>query len=182
MITVICCFSYSFKIIRIPQPAITFVVPPHPSQVLCSGRGGEIDVPYIRCLDDWVPEAFEIWSLAKDGVHEVHLSARVKLLEDFREDTFHIHFFNAQRFQIPFLGRRSVNMSVKFLDDARATQQVGSRVATWTENIFVNSLGPYPTMITHTISTIKRRAYDVPVTPPRSRFGSQSQTPSTETC
>ena len=56
-------------------------------------------------------------------------------------------------------------MSVEFLDHACVTQQVGSRVATWTENIFVHSSGPYPTMIPHTVYTIKRRAYNVPVTP-----------------
>ena len=55
-------------------------------------------------------------------------------------------------------------MNVEFLDAARATHQVGSRVASWTENIFVNSWGPYPTLITHTVSIIKRRAYNVPVT------------------
>ena len=56
-------------------------------------------------------------------------------------------------------------MRVEFLDAARATQQVGSRVTTWTENICVHSWGPYPTLIPHNVSTIKRRAYDVPVTP-----------------
>ena len=55
-------------------------------------------------------------------------------------------------------------MSVRFLDVARTTQQVRNRVASWTENIFVRSWGTYPTMIPHTVSTIKRRAYNVPVT------------------
>ena len=105
-----------------------------------------------------MPKAFELWALADDRVSEVHLSARFKLLDDFREDNFHTHFFNARRFQIPFLGHRSVNMSVEFLDAASATDQVGSRVATWTENIFVHSRGPYPTIIIHTVSTIKQHA------------------------
>ena len=147
------------------MPVIPFRVSPSPVQALCSGRGGKIDVPYISCLNGPVPEAYELWTLAEDRVLEVHAYTRVELLDDFREDTFHTHFFNARRFQIPFLGRRSVNMSVEFLDAARATQQVGSRVATWTENIFVHSWGPYPTMIPHTVSTITRRAYNVPVTP-----------------
>ena len=55
-------------------------------------------------------------------------------------------------------------MCVKFLDAAHATQQVGSRVATWNENIFVRSWGTYPTLIPHTVSNIKLRACDVPVT------------------
>ena len=151
---------------RIPQPSTPYVVPLHPVQALRSGRGGEIDVPYIHFLDGRVPEAFEPSDLAEDGVREVHLSARVKLLDYFIGETFHTHFFNAYYLQIPFLGRKSVNMSVKFLDAARATQKVGSRVATWTENICVHSWGPYPTSILHNVSTIKRHAYDVPVTPP----------------
>ena len=65
MITVSCIFAHSFKIMRIPQPDIPFVVPPHPVQALRSGRGGEIDVPYIRCLDGQVPEAFELWDLTE---------------------------------------------------------------------------------------------------------------------
>ena len=149
----------------IPQSAILFVVPLQPVQALRSGRGGKIDVPYIRCLNGRVPEDFELWALAEDGVFEVQPSARVKLLDDFREDTFHTHFFNARRFQIPFLGRRSVNTSAEFLDAARATQLVGSCVASWTENIFVYYWVLYPSMIPHTVSTIKRRAYNFTVTP-----------------
>ena len=150
---------------HIPHPDIPFVVCLHPVQALCSGRGGESNVTCIRCLSGWVPKAFELWALSENRVREVHPSARVKLLDNFRENIFHTHFFNARRFQIPFLGHRSVNMSVEFLDGARATQQVGSRVATWTENIFVHSCGPYPNMIPHTFSTIKRRVFNVPVTP-----------------
>ena len=56
-------------------------------------------------------------------------------------------------------------MSVKLLDVVRTTQQVGSRVASWTKNLFVHSWVPYPTMIPPTVSTITRRAYNVPVTP-----------------
>ena len=165
MITVSCRFAYSSKIMCIPHPVIPFRVPPQPVQALCSGRGGKIDVLYIRCLDGRVPEAYELWAISEYGVREVHPPDRVRILEDFREDTFHAHFFNAWRLQIPFLGRRSGNMSVKFIDAARATQQVGSCVTTCTENICVHSWGPYPTMIHHTFSTIKWRAYNSPVNP-----------------
>ena len=100
-----------------------------------------MDVPYIRCLDGWVPKAYELWALDEDGVCEVHPYARVELLSDFTEDTFHTHFFNAQQFQIPLLGRRAVNESFEFLDVARTTQHVRRRVDSWTKNIFVHSLG-----------------------------------------
>ena len=57
-------------------------------------------------------------------------------------------------------------MSVEFLDAACTTQQFGSCVASWTKNVFVHSWGPYPTRIPHTVSTITRHAYNVPVIPP----------------
>ena len=78
---------------RIPQPIIPFRSPPQPFQVICSGRGGKIDVPYIRCIDGRVPKVYELWVLDEDRVREVHPSARVNLLSKFREDTFHTHFF-----------------------------------------------------------------------------------------
>ena len=149
----------------IPQPATPFVIPPRPVKALRFGRGGEIDVPYIRCLDGWVPESFELWAFAEDEIREIHTSARIKLIDDFVGDNFNTHFFNVRTFQIPFLGRRSVNMSVEFFDAARATQQFRSCVTSWTENIFFHSWGPYPTMIHHTVSNITRRACDVTVTP-----------------
>ena len=164
MIKVSYTFTHSFKIIRIPHPAIPFTVLPQPIQALRSGKGDEIEVPYIRCLNDRLPEVHELWALAEDGVREVHPYTKVRLLDDLREDNFHTHFFSKQQFRIHFLGRIYVNMSVKFIDATLATQQVGSRVASWTENFDVHSWGPYPTMIPHTVSTIKRHANNVPVT------------------
>ena len=112
-----------------------------------------------------MPEAFEIWALAEDGVREVHLYAIFRLLSEFREDTFHTHFFNLRRFQITFLGRRDVNKSVEFINVVRKTHHVRSRVASWTPNLFVHSRGINPTdMIPPNVSTITRRAYNLPVT------------------
>ena len=96
MITVSCRFAHSFKTMRTTHPPTPFVVLPHPVQALCSGRGVKIYVPYIRCLDGRVPEAYELLALAEDGVRDVHRSARVRLLENFREDNFHTHFLNAR--------------------------------------------------------------------------------------
>ena len=73
---------------RLPQPIHRVLAHPQPVQVLRSGRGGEINVPYIRCLGGWVSEAYELWDLAEDGFCEVHLYARVKLWSEFREDNF----------------------------------------------------------------------------------------------
>ena len=95
MITVSRRFAHSFKIMRVPQSVIPLRVIPQSFQVLRSGRGSKIDVPYICCLGGRVPEAYELWTLAEDGVREVHRSDRVSLLDDFREDTFYALFFNA---------------------------------------------------------------------------------------
>ena len=128
MITASCRFAHSFKIMRIPQPTIPVRAPSQPVTVLWYDSADVIEVTYIRCLHGRVTDAFEVWALAEDGVHEVHPYARVKLLSEFMKDTFHTHFFNAQRFQIPFLGRRALNMSVEFIDVVRVTHHVGSRV------------------------------------------------------
>ena len=160
MITVSCHFAHSFEIMRILQPIIPFCAPPQPVTVLRSGSGDEIEVPYICCLNVRVPESFELWALADNGVCEVHPYARVKLHSEFREDNFQTFFFNAQQFQIPFWGCRALNYSVEFLDIVCNTQHVGSCVD-YTPNIFVHSWGVNPTdMIPANVSTITRRAYD----------------------
>ena len=82
----------------------------------------------------------------------------------FREDTFHTHFFNSRQFQIPFLVRRAVNDSVKFLDVVCTNQHVRSRV-NYTPNIFFHSWGINPTdMFPPNVSTITWSAYDPIVT------------------
>ena len=107
-----------------------------------------------------MPKAFEVWALAEDGVCKVHPYARVKLRSEFREDTFQTFFFNARQFQIPFLGRRSLNASVEFLVVVRVTQNVVSCVD-YTPNIFIHSWGVNPTdTIPANVYTITRRAYD----------------------
>ena len=160
MITVSCCFAHSFKIMCLPQNIIPFHALPQPVTVLCSGSGDKIEVPYIRCLDGRVPKCYELWALAEDRVCEVHPYARVRILSEFREDTFHTHFFNLRQFQIPLLGRRAVNGSVKFLDVFCTTQHVGIRV-NYTPNIFVHSWGINSTDIfPPNVSNITLCAYD----------------------
>ena len=160
MITVSCHFAHSFKIMCIPQLIIPVRAHPQPVTFICSGSADVIEVPYIRCLNGRVPEAFELWALAEDGVRKVHLYARVKLRSEFREDTFQTFFLNARRFQIPFLGRRVLNASVEFLDIFRVTQHVVSPI-NYTPNVFVHSWGVNPTdIIPANVFTITWRAYD----------------------
>ena len=67
---------------RITQRIIPVCAPPQLVAVLRSGSADALEVLYIRCLIGRVPEAFEVWALAENGVREVHLYARVKLLRD----------------------------------------------------------------------------------------------------
>ena len=120
------------------RPIVPVCDLPQPVTVLWSGSADVLEVAYIHCLSGRVPKAYEIWALVEDGVREFHPCARVKLLDDFREDTFHTHFFNARRLKIPFLVCRTLNMSVEFLDVLRVTQHVGSCVG-YTPIIFFHS-------------------------------------------
>ena len=72
-------FAHSFKMMRIPQPIIPVCAPPQPVTVLWYGSADALEVPYIRCLNGRVSEAFEVWALAEDRVIDVHPYARVKL-------------------------------------------------------------------------------------------------------
>ena len=107
-----------------------------------------------------MPEAFELLALADDGVCKVQPYPRVKLRSEFREDTFQTFFFNARRFQITFLFRRSVNGSVESIEVVRVTQHVGSRV-NYTPNMFIYSWGVNPTdTIPPNVYNITWHAYD----------------------
>ena len=59
------------------QPGIPVFVPLRPAQALRYGRGGEIEVAYIRCIDGREPEAFGLWVFAEDGICKIHPYARV---------------------------------------------------------------------------------------------------------
>ena len=80
----------------IPQPVWDDVILPRTTQAILSGRGDEIDIAYIRCIDGREPEDFELWALAEDGICEVHLYARVQIRDHFTEDTFYTIFLNAR--------------------------------------------------------------------------------------
>ena len=140
-------FRSLFQIINIPQPGIPEVVLPLPIQALRSGKGGEIDVIYNRCIEGLEPEVFELWDFAEDGICEVHPYARVQISDDFVGETFYSHFFNTREIRIPFLGRRSVNRSVQWLDLTRPFGKTGTITTVWTENTFVYGWGTNPTVI-----------------------------------
>ena len=113
MITVCYRFAHSFKIMHRRQPVFFEVVPTRTVQILSSGRGGEGDVWFTRCIEGRQPKIYEFWTFADDGIREVHPYARVQISNDFIGENVYTHFFNAREFRIPFLGRRSVNRSVQ---------------------------------------------------------------------
>ena len=107
---------------RLRQSIVPDRGPPDHVRVLYSGSDDSIDpVSYIVCLYGQAPERYERWSLNRQGVSNVHLFARTRLLDDFREDTFQTTFFNSQRFCIPFIGRRSLNGTVEIIRFANVT-------------------------------------------------------------
>ena len=89
-----------------------------PDPVLVSYAGSDAAAPsvsYIVCINGRVPERYEVWCLNRHGVREVHLTARVKLFTLFDENTFRSTFYYSRRCCVPFIGRKGLNGSVKFI-------------------------------------------------------------------
>ena len=90
--------------------------PPDPVLVRYAGSNAAAPlVSYIVCINVWVPERYEVWSLNAQGVREVHLTDRVKLFDLFYEDTFRSTLYDSRRCRIPFIGREALNGSVEFI-------------------------------------------------------------------
>ena len=119
------------------KPVVFEVFPPRTVQRLSSGRGGEGNVWYTRCIEGWEPKIYELWTFAEGVSGEAYMFAQVQISNDFSGETFHTHFSNEKSVRIPFLGRRSVNGSVQWLDIPRPFVKTGVATAAWTENIYV---------------------------------------------
>ena len=69
--------------------------PSDPILVRSPGSGAAASsLAYIVCLHGRVREKYELWSMNAQGVCEAHLFARVRLFNDFTEDTFRTTFYN----------------------------------------------------------------------------------------
>ena len=137
--------------------------PPDPILVRYSGSDiSASSLAYIVCLHGCVPEKYKLWSTNAQGVREVHPFTRVRLFDDFTEDTFRTTFYNSRRCRIPFIGRRLLNGSVQFIWFADVTSESTSNIIS-TQNIFVHPWGNYPTLIGTTCSNYTCQAY-VPIT------------------
>ena len=119
-------------------------------------------INYIVCLNGRVLERYKVWSLNTQGVREVHPIDRVKLFDVFAEDTFRSTFFNSRRCRIQFIGRRSLNGSVKVIRFADVISDSTLNIIS-TRNIFVHTWGKYPTLIGPNCSDYTCQAY-VPIT------------------
>ena len=92
--------------------------PGSPDPVLVSYAGSDaVDpfVSYIVCLNGRVPERYEVWRLNRDGVREVHPTARVKLFTLFVKNIIRGTFYDSRRCRVTFIGRKGLNGSVEFL-------------------------------------------------------------------
>ena len=119
-------------------------------------------VTYTVCLHGRVPERYELWSMNAQGFREVHPFARVRIFDNFYEDTFRNNFFNSRRCRIPFISQKLLNGSVEFIRFANVTSYITKDVIS-TRNIFVHEWGSNPTMIGPTCSSYTCRAY-IPIT------------------
>ena len=108
-----------------------------------------------------MPDKYELCSLNAQLFREVHPFARVRLFDNFREDTLWTTFYNSRRCRIPFIRQRSLNGSVQFIRFANVTSDSTSNIIS-TQNIFVHTWDNYPTMIGSTCSNYTCRAY-VPI-------------------
>ena len=110
---------------------LPFKPPPRTIQTLRSVRGGKDGVWFTRCVDRREPELYELWTFAKNGTRKVHLFARILISDDFTGETFHTNFVNAKAGQVAFLGRRSDNGRVQWLDGPRPFFETGVATAAW---------------------------------------------------
>ena len=78
MLAVSYLFAYIFNIMRMCHPIVPICAPPDPVRVLYSSSDDTIkQVPYIVCLNGWVPEIYKIWALNAQGVCKVYPFAQV---------------------------------------------------------------------------------------------------------
>ena len=103
-----------------------------PDPVLVSYAGSDAaaapSVSYIVCLNGRVPERYEVWRINRDRVHEVHLTARVKLFTLSDENTFRSTFYDFQRCRVRFSGRKGLSGSVEFIRYSDVTSDSTSQI------------------------------------------------------
>ena len=115
-------------------------------------------VRYIVCINGRVPESYELWRLNAAGVREVHPIARIKLLDDFMEDTFRSIFYISQTCRVIFIDRQSVNGSVEFIRFSNIVEDSTSEII-FTRNVLNHCWCEHPTLIDPPCSRYTSCAY-----------------------
>ena len=105
-----------------------------------------------------VPSILGTRRLIGAGVREVHLTARIKLLDVVAEDKFQSIYYISQTCRVIFIGRQSVNGSVEFIRFSNIIEDSTLDIIS-TRHIFVHCWGEYPTLIDPPCSRYTSRAY-----------------------
>ena len=138
MITVCCRFAHSFKTMARREPVAVQVFYLRTFQRLRSSRGGEVNVWFICGIEGREPK--NLWTLdfrwGRNSQGSPVCSGPNQW--QFHQGGFSHPFFNAKVVWIPFLGRRSVNGSVQWLNVPWPFGETGVATAAWTENTYVN--------------------------------------------
>ena len=104
-----------------------------------------------------------LWAFTEDKICEVHPYAPFQISDNFIRETFHTNSFNAREFRIPFLGCRSVNRSVQWLDVTRPFGETGIATAARTENLYVYPWGTNPSRIPNVLINRRTTFTNVPI-------------------
>ena len=111
-----------------------------------SGSEDEDGPNFICCVDGWQPEINEVWTFREDGVtSEVHLTSRVDV-RAFVGECFATKYFTPTWCRIPMLGRKTINVSVKWIGVPNFLRTDGPP---WTLNL----LSPYSNWVDRGSST-----------------------------
>ena len=106
--------------------------PPDPILVCYPGSDTVASLlAYIICLHGRVPEKYKLWSLNAQGVRKVHPFARVRIFDDFTEDTFRTTFLNSRRCRVLHLSDEDRWTAVSSL----SASPTSLRTVLWTSSL-----------------------------------------------
>ena len=142
-----------------------------------SGRGGEIEISYIHCINGREPEAFEIWAFSEDGICEVHLFASVQISDKFIKETLYSHFFNVCKYKFlfwvtdPWTEMSNGLIFPERLRKLEVVSQLGLKIPLFTPGVSILMLFRRMFLISYNVQ------YMMFLLPPHSCILIQSQTP-----
>ena len=100
------------------------------------GSGDKDGPKFIRCVDGWELQIYEVWTFGEDGVTpEVHLTEQVDVGAGFIVG-FSTNCLTEDGRRIPMFGVNSINVSIQWLGVPTPLRTDGP---TWTDIILVPS-------------------------------------------